>query len=56
MDLSGKQLNLQRLRERADTLRSWLYNNIGTQSYIYEEKTREYNILCVRIYIIEKQW
>lgn len=58
MDITGKDKLLQNLRERAEELHEWMYEHTSpeTPASEFDKVANEYAILCMRIYIIEKQW
>lgn len=58
MKLSGKTNILERLRNEADEIRQWIYENSSpdTPDAEFYRMANRYAILCTRIYIIDKQW
>lgn len=58
MDLLGKKKLVQRLREEADELRTWMYEHSSpeTSASEFDKYANRYAIVCTKIYIIEKQW
>lgn len=58
MDFSGKEKLLQNLRNKAEELHEWMYENTSPETPVseFEKMANQYAILCTRIYIIEKQW
>lgn len=58
MDILGKNKLLQKLRDRAEELRKWMYEHTSpdTPGKEFEDVARQYAIIQTRMYIIEKQW
>ena len=58
MNITGKEKLLQNLRERAEELHEWMYEHTSpeTPASEFDKVANEYAILCMRIYIIDKQW
>ena len=58
MDLLGKKKLVQRLRDEADEIRTWMHEHTSpeTRASEFAVYANKYAIICTRIYIIEKQW
>lgn len=58
MDLLGKKRLLEKLRNEAEEMLEWMYDNTSPDvpASEFEKVANKYAILCTKIYIIEKQW